>query len=192
MLSLGSTCGDGVTGIQAQSVAPSTVRVYGAADVNGGCPAVQFQGSIDLTATNGISVLAPGTCQGVTPACGSYSTPIGDPYETLAPPVADCVNGTHVGPVGTTYSPGVYKTAVSVSDATFLSGTYIFCNGLTTSGTVVANNVLFYFAGGTMTVSDGSISATAQANGPYGSGAGGADIVVWQSLVDTAHAAKRR
>ena len=188
LLSLGGTCGDGVLGIQAQGAGVSKVTVYGAADVNGGCPAVQFQGAIDMTATDGISVLAPGTCQGVDQGCGSYSTPIGDPYETLAPPGGDCVNGTHPAPNGTTYSPGVYTTAVAVADATFLPGMYTFCNGLATSGTVTANNVLFYLAGGSLTVSGGNFSASAPASGIYGSAAGGADIVVWQAATDTSHA----
>jgi Tfp pilus assembly protein PilV len=187
LLALGGSCGDGITGVQAQGGGASTVTVYGAAEVNGGCPAVDFQGSINLTATGGISVLSPGTCSGVTPACGSYTSPVGDPFATLPPPSADCVNGTHAGPAGTTYSPGVYKTAVNVSNATFLPGIYIFCNGLTTSGTVNATGVLFYFAGGSMTVSAGDFSATAATSGIYGSGPTGANIVVWQSLTNTAH-----
>ena len=109
LLALGGACGDGVTGVDAQGGGRSTVIVYGAADVNGGCPAVNFQGSIDFSATDGVSVLSPGTCSGVDAGCGSYSTPIGDPYAALAPPAADCVNGTHPAVVGTTYSPGVYK-----------------------------------------------------------------------------------
>ncbi len=180
LIALGGTCGDGVTGIQAQGGGSSTITVYGGAQVNGGCPAVDFQGSIDFIATGGIGVLAPGTCQGTSSPCSQYSTPIGDPFAALPTPPADCTNGTHAPPSGSTYFPGVYKTLLSVGNATFSPGIYVFCNGLTTNGTVTANGVLFYFTGGTLTVSGGNFSATAQTTGIYGSGANGANIVVWQ------------
>ena len=189
LLALGSACGGGVTGIEAQGGGASTITVYGGAAVNGGCPAVDFQGSIDFNATGGIGVLAPGTCAGVdAPGCGTYSQPIGDPFATLAPPTADCANGTHPAPSGNTYFPGTYKTLLTVGNATFMPGIYIFCAGVTTTGTVTANGVLFYITGGTITVT-GNFSASAMHSGMYGDGTDNndiaADIVVWQAKTDS-------
>src|SRR5205823_3165008 len=124
LIALGGTCGDGVTGIQAQGGGSSTVTVYGASQVNGGCPAVNFQGSINFTSTGGISVLAPGTCSGTTSPCSSYSTPIGDPFAALPAPNANCTSGTHPAPSGSTYFPGTYTAPVNVGNATFSPGIY--------------------------------------------------------------------
>jgi Tfp pilus assembly protein PilV len=189
LLALGDECSDdtGVTGIQATGGGASQVVVYGAAEVNGGCPPVEFKGSIDFTATGGISVLYPGECEGTDSPCNQHTEPIADPFAALPPPSADCTSGTHPAPSGNTYYPGTYTAELVVGVATFQPGIYIFCNGLEilTNGNVTGTNVLFYFAGGTFDMSNGTVSLSAMTSGLYGSGDDGANMVVWQAKNNT-------
>lgn len=160
LLSLGA-CNPAVAGITAEG--SPTVVVYGSAAVNNSCFPTDFQGSPDFSATGGISI---------------YDPPLPDPFATLAPPSPiDCVNGIHSGALG----PGTYTNNVDVSDVTFDPGVYIFCDGLTLGGNIVAHDVLFYIANGEFNGNNADIVASAQTTGLYGSGLGGANIVIWQA-----------
>ncbi len=175
LLANGSSCpAGGALAMSAQGGGASTLRIHGGAAVSGyspNCPSVSFQGSVDYKAADGTYVLAPGTCQGVT--CNTFATPIADPFAGLTPPSVNC-SGANPAPQNGVYPAGTYPQALSVGNATFSAGTYVFCHGLTTSGNVVANNVLFYFAGGTLTVSGGSFASSAQSGNAY------AGVAVWQ------------
>jgi prepilin-type N-terminal cleavage/methylation domain-containing protein len=181
LLANGSSCpADGALAMSSQGGGNSTLRVHGGAFVSGyspNCPSVKFQGSVDYEAAEGTSVLAPGSCQGTT--CGSFTAPIGDPFATLTPPPATCSGGANPTPLNGHYPPGTYPQALIVVNATFDPGAYVFCNGLATSGTVVAANVLFYFSGGSLNVSGGTFQSSAQTNPAY------AGIVVWQRAGNT-------
>jgi len=138
---------------------------------------VSSQGSINYIATGGTSVLAPGTCQGTT--CSQFTTPIGDPFVGLPMPAGVC-SGVNPAPNAQGhYGPGVYPQALTVPGHNVLDpGTYVFCNGLSVSGTLTGTDVLLYFAGGSLSVT-GTIQVTAASSGPY------AGVVVWQRAADT-------
>ena len=133
-----------------------------------GCDAVNVGGS-GTYAAGSTSVLDGNTC--TVPGCTTYTQPIADPLAGLSPPGGTC------GGVGDPpksfgiYQPGVYNNAVTIppsTTATFADGTYIFCNGLDVRGTVVAPHVLFYFAGGSLTVtSNGTMTIGSQISVPY-------------------------
>jgi prepilin-type N-terminal cleavage/methylation domain-containing protein len=160
----------------------STLRIYGTAAITGyspDCPAVHFQGSIDYLASGGTTVLAPGDCSGTT--CTQFTTPIVDPFATLAPPTASCGNGANPSPVGGHYPPGTYPQNLNISGtAVFDPGTYIFCKSLSVSGSLTsgAGGVLLYFVGtGSLSVT-GNIDVSPQTTGRY------AGLVLWQDKSD--------
>jgi hypothetical protein len=146
------------------------VVVYGGVVDNNTCasPAVSQQPGSHFDTTGGVT----------TP-----TTPLQDPYASLAPPTADCTNGTHGGTSG----PGTYTAAASFNNVTFATGIYIFCNGVTLTGTIDATaGVLFYVVGGTLNGSNANIQMAPMSNGLYGNEPGGAALVVWQTATDTA------
>ncbi len=187
LLSSGNTCvGNGAASALAISAGGSAnVTIYGTAAVTGAntgsCPDISSSGASSLVASGGFAVLAPpaSSCNGV--ACSSFTTPLPDPYAGLTPPTATCTGGSNPGLQGNGhYGPGTYPQLLSVGNATFDPGTYVFCNGLNTSGTLTATNVLFYFNGGTLNVGNGSNDTiTASSTGSY------AGLAVWQRSGNT-------
>ncbi len=148
-----------------------------------GCDSMHISGH-GTYAADSTSILSPGGCDttgvAVCPPYSSYPTALADPLAGLAPPpgAGDC--GITVGnppPVGGHYQPGVYKNGLTVGSgttATFDPGNYVFCNDVKLQGTVVAPNVLFYFANGTLTVNaTASITVGSQLSGDY------RDVSIW-------------
>ena len=133
-----------------------------------GCAAVNVGGAGTYSAGS-TSVLAPNTC--TVSGCTTYTQPIADPLAGLPPLGGTCGGGGNPPLIGGVYQPGVYNNAVTISPSTtanFADGNYKFCNGLDVKGTVVAPHVLFYFAGGSLTVnSNGTITIGSQVTAPY-------------------------
>ena len=144
------------------------------------CKAMSISGSGSYSADS-TSILSPGACSGAAcPPFLSYATPLANPLATRAvPPNAGACAATSGNPplVAGHYQPGVYKNAVTIGPgvtAIFDTGTYIFCNGLDIKGTVIAPNVLFYFAGGSLSVNaSANITLGSQTSGTY------ADVSMW-------------
>ncbi len=176
LLALGG-CSQGTPGL---SVSGNVhVTVAGSVVVNGvnagTCTAMSLNGASQYSATN-TSIVNGGTCGGGN--CGqagtinSYPTQLLDPYAGLqTPPGGDCTGPQTGSFSGGHYTPGVYKSAVSVNSAvTFNPGIYIFCSGVSfqSQADVTANGVLFYVAGGAMTINGQStVSMTAATAGTY-------------------------
>ena len=141
-----------------------------------GCAAVNVGGAGTYSAGS-TSVLAPNTCAAAL-GCSPFTQPLPDPLAGLPTPTGTCSGGGNPPLANGRYQPGVYNNAVTISPSTtaiFDDGTYIFCNGLDVKGTVQAPHVLFYFAGGSLTVnSNGKITIASQASGPY------VPVSIWQ------------
>ena len=140
-----------------------------------GCSAMSVTGSGSYTADS-TSILSPGTCTGTCPSpITSYTNPLLNPLASLPVPPNGGACAITVGNPPLTgaghYQPGVYKNAVTIGPgvtATFDAGTYVFCAGLDIKGTVIAPNVLFYFAGGSLSVnSSANITLGSQTSGVY-------------------------
>lgn len=186
----GSGCSAGATGLDLEGTPGA--RIYGDVVINakdsGSCHAMNATGSVDFIA-GGTAILLGGTCTGseCPSPVDTYTTPLGDPYAGLTPPAGSCSTGTHSGPTSsggtTTYSPGVYTSAVNFSGNNVLTaGNYVFCNGITNNNANVNGaGVLLYIAHGGMTMTGGNtiLSAATDAGNPY------AGIVIWQADAST-------
>ncbi len=140
-----------------------------------GCTAMSVSGAGSYLADS-TSILWPGTCTGTCPSTiTSYSTPLLNPLASLPPPpnAGACASTPGNPPLtgAAHYQPGVYKNAVTIGPgitATFDAGTYVFCAGLDIKGIVIAPNVLFYFAGGSLKVnSSANVTLGSQTSGVY-------------------------
>jgi prepilin-type N-terminal cleavage/methylation domain-containing protein len=117
---------------------------------------------------------------------GNIFTRIGDPFAGLQPP-ANCSGpqtGTtyNMGAV-THYTSGVWQSNPNPSNQTsvFDPGSYTFCSGLTLGANVNASSgaggVLFYIAGGTLSVTANAIvQLSAMTTGPY------ANLLIWDQV----------
>jgi prepilin-type N-terminal cleavage/methylation domain-containing protein len=145
------------------------------------CVAVNIGGSGTYSADN-TSVLSPGTCPAGVTGCTTFTQPLSDPLAGLPTPPGDCSTGSDPVPISGVYQPGVYHAMFKVNSsttATFADGTYIFCNGLDVKTTVDAPHVLFYFAGGSLTVnSTGTVTIGSQLAGDY------RQVSIWQPHSD--------
>ncbi len=149
-----------------------------------GCSAMSISGSGSYSADS-TSILSPGGCSGA--ACPSsilgYSNQLANPLASLPPPPNAGACAVTVGNPPLTgaghYQAGVYKNSVTIGPgvtAVFDAGIYIFCAGLDIKGTVNAPNVLFYFAGGSLSVNaSANITLGSQTSGTY------ANVSMWLS-----------
>jgi hypothetical protein len=172
----GSTCPT-VSSQGGASVFIGGDAVVNSADV-GSCTTMLLTDKNYSQAYGTTDLLTGGTCSGggCPASAGTIGSQLPDPFATLPPP-GDC-SGPQTGSLsGNQYSPGVYKSAVTVApgqSVTFLPGNYIFCQGVTLKGTVTANGVLFYVAQGAMTITaQAAISMSASPTGLY------AGILIW-------------
>lgn len=192
LLALGSsTCSSGATGLSATgsgSVVVNGQAVVNAADI-GACHAMTLNTNFSYSA-GGTSILAGGSLVCTGPGnCPPYTNEpirIGDPYGYLTPPAGTCSGGSNPTAPGGNYLPNVYPQAVAVSgSANFAPGNYVFCNGISFSGsgTVTAIGVLFYVSGGStpFSVAGGTtltMSASTSAANPY------AGLLLWNATVN--------
>ena len=166
----------------------SLVVQLGGAIVNsggGGCNSMNISGAGSYNADS-TSILSPGACTGSCPSpINGYTAALADPLAglPLPPGAGDC--GLTVGnpvPVAGVYQPGVYKNNLLITPPTtaiFDPGPYVFCAGLDIRGTVDAQNVLFYVAGGSLSVAaTASVSIGSQLSGPW------ASVSVWLTTAD--------
>jgi len=188
----GGGCTNGATGLSLQS---ASLQVSGQTYVNtpnvGGCPAMKVTGSTYPTAT---AILTGGTCTGCTSPKlpTTYTTPLTDPYATLAAPTGGTprsAGNTCNGQSGT-LQPGVYTAPITVTaglftTCTLVSGVYIIQSNMTVSGNLLSiltptiksasGGVLLYFTGGGSFTAGGLVNLSLS---PITSGNG---IVMWQS-----------
>jgi Tfp pilus assembly protein PilV len=180
----GGNCNAGALGVSMSG--NGSLRVYGSVFVNAAspnCAEIVLSGNAKYQA-GPTSVLSPGTCSGVV--CSNYNTPLPDPFASLTPPPgvpSGVCAGNNPAPIGGVYQPGVYPQALNISvNATFATGgTFIFCNGMSASGSanVSGTDVLFYFKGGTLTVSgQANVHLSAATSGAY------AGLLIWQAKDD--------
>ncbi|MGO9872199.1 MAG: putative Ig domain-containing protein [Acidimicrobiia bacterium] len=174
------------------------LRVYGTTVINStdgtsgsGCYAMEIGTSANEYQASATTILTGGSCNATgsstCPTTTSYTTSVTDPYAGLPIPAgvpSGACTGTNPAPVNGVYPPGVYPTLLSIggSSQVSMSGTYIFCNGLTVtnSGGLTGTNVLLYFKGGTFSVTGAAtVNLAASTTGSY------AGVVVWQPAANT-------
>lgn len=170
LLALGSnTCVGSTTGISVGGTSDVTVNgqaAVNAADV-GGCHALVVGGNF-FYSSDGTSLIAGGTCVAngskPCPPTTTDASAIGDPFASLAPPVASCA-GTGNPAAG---NPGIYRSPATLT-GTLAAGTYVFCNTLTFSGNVTGTDVFLYFKGvGGISITGGvSLNISAPRTGTY-------------------------
>ncbi|MEP6660061.1 MAG: Ig domain-containing protein, partial [Acidimicrobiales bacterium] len=186
LMALGNpTCLNGTTGVAASG--HPNVTVYGNVIDDGvdapGCTALSVSGGAQLAVSGGTKQVAPGgTCSG-TSGCITLPGPLNDPFATLPPPAGTCGAGPNPPLAGGHYQPGVYRTdpAITVT-AIFDSGVYFFCNGFSASAAanLSGNGVLFYVAGGALSISGQSeVTLTSAISGPY------ANVLLWVKTAQT-------
>jgi prepilin-type N-terminal cleavage/methylation domain-containing protein len=149
----------------------STAGIFGPVVVNASdtnspsCNAMNVSGAKVAYFAPTTSLLGDGSCTGnQCPTVNHNVSALPDPYSTLPAP-GDCSSpaGTRNG---NNYTPGAFSGPVSInSSAVFVTGNYIFCGGVTFSGTVNATSgVLFYVANGPVSIG-GTLTITPQSSG---------------------------
>ncbi len=153
--------------------------------------AAQLSGNASLSATL-IDLLTGGTI--ATSGNASYSpqatgggSSVSDPYASLTAPTGSTAAPPTTSGGTTTYHPGVYASQLTLSGNStnvFATGTYIFENGISTSGNASVSSapggVLFYVAGGQVSITgNGSLTLNPLASPPA------KDMVIWQAATDT-------
>lgn len=189
LLLLGS--GSSVLGCSGGS---SNLNIVGSAVINSTSnPSGSISGGAKIVATPGpIYSAEPTPATAISTSGGSSVTPtpiaggpVQDPYLALTPP---STAGLPTYSSGTYQGPGVYTTTLTIgSNTTLATGTYIFQNGFTLSGThslsSAAGGVLLYVSGGQINLSGGSgINLQPLTPAPYPSAS---DLVIWQNSTDT-------
>jgi prepilin-type N-terminal cleavage/methylation domain-containing protein len=134
--------------------------------------------------SNPSGALGGGGTYNPTGSMPTAGPPIPDPYQNLTPPSVPAPSPTN-GTSGTSYQPGLYSSAISISGSgnyTFAPGTYYLESGFKVSGsaTVTGTGVFFYITGGTVNIGgSGQVQLTAPSTGTPASG-----LLIWSTTSD--------
>ena len=185
---IGSVSPDCVYVLDPQNTANTFQAINGVTVVVNGCSIIVNSSNSQAAEILYVNITAPAVdivgkcnCQGTYPPIVPVSTPIADPFLSVAAPAVGACNFNNYSPGygNWTLNPGVYCGGITINNgatATFNPGTYIINGGVLSvqgGSTVTGSGVMFYLTGtnasyGSVNIANGAnVTFSAQTSGPY-------------------------